>query len=324
MQTARDVLTPDALAMLQTIAQAGSFAGAARDLGLVPSALTYRVRQIEDALDVLLFDRSSRQARLTEAGTELLREGARLLVEIDAVANRVKRVATGWEPQLTIALDSVISRPTVMELCEGFFALDPPTRIKLRDEALSGTLLALATGQADLAIGVVLEPGYGAGSSAGSSAGIQGKLLGTLSFVYAVAPHHPLAAAPEPLSDALIQQHRAVAVADSVQRGSGVTLGLLSGQDVFTVATMQAKLDAQLRGLGSGFVPESMARPFVETGRLVVKKVERPESVIRVSYAWRLAAKATQGRALQWWLNQLESPPTRSALLQQRGLQAVD
>ena len=65
MQTARDVLTPDALAMLQTIAATGSFAAAARDLGLVPSALTYRVRQIEDALDVLLYDRSSRQARLT-------------------------------------------------------------------------------------------------------------------------------------------------------------------------------------------------------------------------------------------------------------------
>ena len=313
MQTARDVLTPDALAMLQTIAQAGSFAGAARSLGLVPSALTYRVRQIEDALDVLLFDRSSRQARATEAGAELLREGARLLMEIDAVANRVKRVATGWEPQLTIALDSIVSRPTVMELCEGFFSLKPPTRIKLRDEALSGTLQALASGQADLALGVVLEPA--------TSAGIQGKPLGKLSFVYAVAPHHPLASAPEPLSDALIQQHRAVAVADSVQRGSGLTFGLLSGQDVFTVATMQAKLDAQLRGLGSGFVPERMARPFIEAGRLVVKKVERPERVIRVSYAWRGSGKASHGRALQWWLQQLESPATRSALLQQhRGL----
>ena len=313
MQTARDVLTPDALAMLQTIAEAGSFAGAARSLGLVPSALTYRVRQIEDALDVLLFDRSSRQARVTEAGAELLREGARLLVEIDAVANRVKRVATGWEPQLTIALDSIVSRPTVMELCEGFFALNPPTRIRLRDEVLSGTLQALTSGQADLAIGVPLEPG--------SSAGIQSKLLGSIGFVYAVAPHHPLAAAPEPLSDAVIQQHRAVAVADSVQRGSGLTFGLLSGQDVFTVATMQAKLDAQLRGLGSGFVPESMARPFIEAGRLVVRQVERPERVIRVSYAWRGTTKAAQGRALQWWLHQLETPATRAALLvQHRGL----
>ena len=308
MQNPRDVLTPDALAMLQAIQAAGSFAAAARSLGLVPSALTYRVRQIEDALDVLLFDRRSRQARPTEAGSELLREGARLLQEIDAVANRVKRVATGWEPQLTIALDSIISRPTVMELCEAFFALNPPTRIKLRDEVLSGTMLALTSGQADLAVGVALEPG--------SSAGIHGKPLGTVSFVFAVAPHHPLAAAPEPLTDELIQQHRAVAVADSVPRGVGLTFGLLGGQDVFTVATMSAKLEAQLRGLGGGFLPESMARTFIEAGRLVAKKVERPERVIRVSYAWRGAAKPDQGRALQWWLQRLESPATRAALLQ--------
>ena len=307
MQTARDVLTPDALAMLQTIAATGSFAAAARELSLVPSALTYRVRRIEDALDVLLFDRSSRQARLTAAGAELLREGTRLLEEIDAVANRVKRVATGWEPQLTIAVDSIISKTTVLELCESFFALNPPTRIKLRDETLSGTLACLTSGQADLALGVA-EPS--------TNAGIHGKALGDVSFVYAVAPHHPLASAPEPLRDESIRQHRAVAVADTIARGNGMTVGLLGGQDVFTVATMKDKLDAQLRGLGSGFVPEGMARAYSETGRLVVKRMERPQRIVRVNYAWRSLTKADHGRALTWWLAQLESPTTRAALLE--------
>lgn len=307
MASARDVLTPDALALLQTIAQTGSFAAAARSLGVVPSALTYRVRQMEDALDVLLYDRSSRQARLTEAGLELLREGARLLEDIDAVANRVKRVATGWEPQLTIAVDSIISKATVMELCAAFFALNPPTRIKLRDETLSGTLEALMSGQADLALGV---------SEASTRAGIHSKPLGDVRFVYAVAPHHPLAKAPEPLKDEQVRQHRAVAVADTITRGGGITIGLLGGQDVFTVASMQAKLDAQLRGLGSGFVPECMARGYIETGRLVVKKMERPQRLIPVHYAWRSAAKSSAGRALQWWLAQLESPTTRVALLE--------
>lgn len=309
MRNPREVLTPDALAMLQTIADSGSFAAAARRLGMVPSALSYRVRQIEEALDALLYDRSSRQAKLTEAGAELLREGARLLEDIDAVANRVKRVATGWEPQLTIAVDSIIVKTTVMELCENFFALNPPTRIRLRDEALSGTLEALTSGQADLALGVM---------SMGNNADIQGQALGEIHFVFAVAPHHPLAKAAEPLTDALIQRHRAVAVADTVTRGKGVTIGLLGGQDVLTVASMQAKLDAQLRGLGVGFVPECMAHAAIETGRLVVRKTERPQRVAHINYAWRGTAKSAQGRALHWWLTQLESPLTRNALLRGR------
>jgi DNA-binding transcriptional LysR family regulator len=293
--------------MLQTIAASGSFAAAARNLGLVPSALTYRVRQVEDALDVLLFDRSSRQARLTEAGTELMREAGRLLDDIDAVANRVRRVATGWEPQFTIAVDSIIAKTTVMELCESFFTLNPPTRIRLRDETLSGTLEALTSGQADLALGVA-EPS--------NNAGIHGKVLGEVSFVYAVAPHHPLAVVTEPLKDEVVRQHRAVAVADTVGRGSGLTVGLLAGQDVFTVATMQAKLDAQLRGMGCGFLPECMARAYIETGRLVVRRMERAQRIVRVSYAWRSVSKSGHGRALKWWLAQLESPATRAALLE--------
>ena len=306
MQTARNVLTPEALAMLQTIASTGSFAAAARSLGMVPSALTYRVRQLEDALDVLLFDRSSRRALPTVAGRELLREGERLLEDLESVANRVKRVATGWEPQLTLAVDSIIAKATVMELVDSFFAQNPPTRIRLRDETLSGTLEALTSGEADLALGV---------ADLVQNTAIHAKPLGDVRFVYAVAPHHPLAQAREPLTDEAMRAHRAVAVADTVSRGRGVTFGLLGGQDVFTVATMQDKLDAQLRGLGCGSLPVCMAGPFIDTGRLVVKKTERAPRVVRVNYAWRAASSAT-GRALQWWLTQLESPTTRTALLE--------
>ncbi|MBR7799802.1 LysR family transcriptional regulator [Undibacterium fentianense] len=307
MNSPRDVLTPAALAMLQVIADSGSFAAASRQLNMVPSALTYRVRQIEDALDVLLFDRSSRQARLTAAGSELLEEGRHFLLEIDAIANRVKRVATGWEPQLTIAIDSIIDRGTVMDLCEDFFQMKPPTKLKLRTETLSGTLEALMTGQADLALGAVMD--------AHPKGGLQRELLGCVYFAFAVAPHHPLVHAPEPLSDQVIRQHRAVAIADSVQHGRSMSIGLLSGQDVFTVADLPAKLDAQVRGLGVGFLPTCVAQSYLDTGRLVEKKVERAQQRVQSYYVWRRAAKQQQGKALQWWLEQLAQPVTREALL---------
>lgn len=313
MNSPRDVLTPDSLSMLHAIEKAGSFAAAARQMHLVPSALTYRVRHIEDALDVLLFDRSSRQAKLTAAGRELLREGERLLADIDAIAHRVKRVATGWESQFTLAVDSVIDRMTLMELCEAFFALNPPTRLKIQDETLSGTLLALTQGRADLAVGI---PSNMQDLSAAS--GIHNQALGELIFVFAMSPNHPLAQLPEPLNDAQIGQHRAVAIADSAQIGSGVSIGLLPGQDVFTVSTMPSKVDALLRGVGVGFVPDVLARPWVDTGRLVTRTVERPERVAQLSYAWRTpdgSEGERGGRALQWWLKQLKSPTTRAALL---------
>jgi DNA-binding transcriptional LysR family regulator len=308
MQIPRDILTPEALAMLQTIGHSGSFAAAARALGLVPSALTYRVRQIEDALDVLLFDRSSKQAQPTAAGQELLREAARLLSDVDAVANRVKRVATGWEAVLTVAVDSIVARSVVMELSEAFLTTNPPTRLRLRYETLSGTLNVLTSGQADLALGVLLPTGL--------SSDFAHLPLGPVEFVFAVAPHHPLAAVADPLSDEVLQRHRAVAVADSVPRGTGLTVGLLGGQDVFTVPDMASKLDAQLRGLGGGFLPLSMVRPYLASGRLVTKKVSRAQRIGETHYAWRNSRKAAPGKALQWWLEQLQSKTTQQALLQ--------
>ena len=310
MPNHRDVLTPASLSMLQLIADAGSFAAAARAINMVPSALTYRVRQMEEALDVLLFDRASRQARLTEAGAELLREGAGLLAEVDAVANRIKRVATGWEAELTIAVDSVIDRATVMELCTSFFSLDPPTRLKLRSETLSGTLEALTSGEADIALGVVMD--------GNTHTGLHREPLGSVGFAFAVAPHHPLAQMPEPLPDSLIRQHRAAVISDSTRSGRSLSIGLLPGQDVFTVPDMPSKVDAQLRGLGVGFLPTCLAQPYIETGRLVVRRVERAEQKIQSSYAWRKSGSAGPGKALAWWLEQLQQPLTRAALLGER------
>ena len=321
-QTRRNALTPDALQMMDIIARTGSFAAAARELGRVPSALTYSVRQLEDALDVLLFDRSSRQARLTAAGQELLDEGRRLLAEMDAVANRVRRVATGWESELTVAVDDVISRLTVFELVEGFFAQrdsngnGPGTRLRLRNEVLAGLWESLVSGQADLAIGAMM--------STPPQSGIELRPLGEVAFVYAMAPHHPLASVTEPLSDAQMMAHRAVAVADSAQRASPLTVNLLPGQDVFTVPTMAAKIEALLRCLGCGFVPEPQVRAHLRTGRLVAKPVQRCRLPAQFGYAWRGAAtpqprKAPQGLALQWWLTQLSSPTTRQALLERHG-----
>lgn len=305
--TPRAALSPENLGLLEAVARLGSMAAAAREVGMVPSALTYRIRQVEDALDVLLFDRSARRAVLTPAGAELLRSGQYLLNELDAVAQRVKRVATGWEPQLTIAADAIIARATLFELCEAFYAEGAPTRLKLRAETLSGTVEALQSGQADMALGVPSDL---------ATTEFQSAPMGALQFVYAVAPHHALASATHSLSDEDMRDHRAVAVADSTQRGRGVTHNLLPGQDVLTVPTMQHKLEAQLRGLGSGFLPLPLAQPFINAGRLVVKTVQRPNRTLRVAYAWRQPrSTADTGRALRWWLDRLQSPKTRDALL---------
>jgi DNA-binding transcriptional LysR family regulator len=306
MHARRQVLTPDALEMMDTIARTGSFAAAARELGKVPSALTYNVRQLEDALDALLFDRSSRQARLTAAGEELLREGRHLLAQIDAVANRVQRVASGWETQLTIAVDGIISQGPLFDLMEAFYAMEPPTRLKIRNEVLSGTWEALSSGHADLALGV----------AAGRSGAVDVRMepMGDVTFVLVVAPHHPLALQKEAITPSELMAHRIIAVADTTRTLESTTVGILPGQDVLTLASLRDKHEALRRGLGCGYMPESMVHADVAAGRLVQKTVDQPPRVGTVHQAWRQKG-AQPGKALAWWLAHLGQPATRQALL---------
>ena len=245
-----------------------------------------------------------------------------LLHEMDAVAGRVQRIAGGWEAQLDICVEDVVSQQTVFDLVEAFCGVcrgggpavpeagASATRLRLRTEVLAGVWEALSSRQVDLAIGVadhLPNPG-----------GIQVRPLGDLHFVYCVAPHHPLAALQGMLTDDQLVQHRAVAVADTAQRLPPMTLNLLPGQDVMTVPNMRMKLNALLRCLGAGFIPEPLARPHVEAGTLVQKETARAAAVTQLHYAWRAERGGTAGlgRALQWWLGQLESPTTRRALLE--------
>jgi DNA-binding transcriptional LysR family regulator len=109
-----------------------------------------------------------------------------------------------------------------------------------------------------------------------------------------------------------------VAVADTAQRLAPATVNLLPGQDVLTVPNMRMKAEALLRCLGCGFIPEPLARPHLEAGTLVQKETARAPTVAQLHYAWRAERGGTAGlgRALQWWLQQLESPTTRRALLE--------
>ena len=312
----RRVLTPEALAMMDTIARTGSFAAAAREMGKVPSALTYSVRQLEDALDVLLFDRRSRQAELTAAGQELLVEGRRLLQEMDAVANRVRRIATGWESELTICIDDAVARRAVFDLMTAFYEQPagvegltggPPTRLKLRVEVLSGTWEALTTGYADLAIGTSTQPPGGS---------VHCETLGDIELIFCVAPHHPLASMPQPLAAAAMSEHRIVTVADTARNLPQITLGVVPGQDVLTMPSMAAKLEAMMRGLGCGHLPTPMVRRHIDAGRLVHLKTFQGPRIFPTNYAWRNTGQPP-GRALAWWLQQLQSETTRRALIEQ-------
>ena len=291
------ILTLDALEVLEAIDRRGSFAAAAVELDRVPSAITYTVRRLEEALDVLLFDRTGRRARFTPAGRELLERGRALLADAAAVEQRVQRVATGWESELRVAVDTIVPLTRVWPLVGRFYADcqerdQAHTRLRISQEVLGGGWDALAEGRVDLVLGASGDPPPGGG--------YRTRLMAEVPMVFVVAPRHALARAAEPLAESSILPHRAVVAADSSRRLPPRTVGLLTGQDTLTVPDLPAKLAAQVAGLGCGAIPWYLAADEVAAGRLVVKALETARPPSRAQAAWR---ESRPGKALAWWID---------------------
>ena len=74
----------EGLAIFAKVAQAHSFAGAAAELNLSKATVSKAISRLESRLKVRLFNRSSRQLSLTEAGNGLVGRAASLLSEAEA------------------------------------------------------------------------------------------------------------------------------------------------------------------------------------------------------------------------------------------------
>jgi DNA-binding transcriptional LysR family regulator len=289
-------LSLDALEIVETIARKGSFAGAAKELFRVPSTISYTVSKLEDDLGVRLFDRFGPKVALTAAGKELLKEGRYLLRAAGDLESRVRRVASGWETELAIGMDSMLSPAALQPDIEAFFGVADQTRLRLVSEVLSGTWDALLDRRVDLLVGAAGEGPSGGGYTA--------EPMGSIRFVFAVAPTHPLASLDRPLAKSDLLDHRVVAVSDSARQLGPRTVGLLYGQDTLAVPDMETKYAFQLRCLGVGFLPEAWARPAIEAGLLVEKEVVEPKPDETFYLAWR---SGEEGAALGWWLNRVRA-----------------
>ena len=288
-------LSIDVLLVLDAIDRKGSFAAAAQELHRVPSAITYTVQKLEQDLDLLLFDRRGHRAALTDAGRELLTEGRHILRAAGALEAHVKRVATGWEAELRIAYDDILPVHAMLALARDFHQQQCGTRLRISAEVFGGCWDALAAGRADLVIGASGDGPAGGGYST--------RQIGDVDWVFAVAPDHPLAAAPEPLTPDTILAHRAIVVADSSRNLPPRTAGLLTGQETLTVHNMSAKVLAQQMGLGVGHLPRVVAEKEVSAGRLVIKKTDESRLSSSLYMAWRGSHK---GKALAWWVKQVQ------------------
>lgn len=287
----------DQLRALEAVGRHASVTAAAAELYRSPSTVSYAVRRLEDALGVTLLDRSGHHVRLTAAGEVLVAEARTLLAQAEHTERRVRLVADGWEPRLTIAVSDLLPMGRVLELVRRFGRVAPQTEVRVTREVLSGGWDALVSARADLALGV---PEDGA-----PAVPVEMRPLAEVRFVFVLSPDHPLAALPAPLEAEQVAGARAVAASDSTRGLPARTLRILAGQSVLSVPDQLTKREAIRRGLGVGFLPAELVADDIARGRLVSPKLAfSNDDRARICYAWRAGET---GRGLRWLTQRMET-----------------
>jgi DNA-binding transcriptional LysR family regulator len=135
------------------VAEEGSFTRAARRLNVVQSAASAAVRRLERELDSRLFERTTHQVELTDAGAALLPEARRTLAAAAAAREAVDEVRGGLRGTVTLgAMQAQAMRAlTLAELIAAFRVQHPDVEVLLRQAGSLEMATAVRDGRLDLA-----------------------------------------------------------------------------------------------------------------------------------------------------------------------------
>lgn len=281
------MISLELIRLLRQIRDAGTLNQAAAMNGKAASALTYQVDKYENALGITLLRPHGRTVRLTEAALHICDAGADILSSVSSLETQAIAIGTGIEPRIRIAVDTWVSTDAVMRVIKEFLAEYPQVEIQLEHQVLQGTWEALTTHRVDLIVGAVAPKP--------SESGIQHLSLGLAHRVLVISPKHPLATRRSALTTEDLEGARWVVIRDSSLQSPARDQMPMTPQSMMLVDSLEAKVAAQLQGLGVGFLPPHVAKPLLDQGQLVELERDTNPPDIEMLLAWRTDSR---GRGL--------------------------
>ncbi|MQU07836.1 LysR family transcriptional regulator [Pseudomonas helleri] len=241
------------------------FTRAAERLHIEQPPLSRAIKELEEELDVILFDRDRRGTRLTAAGAAFLQDARRLFSVLEQARENAKAIASGLRGSLRIAVSDGAINPRLSAFLARCRAEEPEIEMRLTEVPLAEQLRGLRSG--DFLIGIAHTAEVGDG--------IVAKPIWRDPLVIAVPARHELLAHKEvPLHE--LGGHPLVLCDPQVCEGYCRELARLLGplEHRQNVVEHVASLDMMLTLVGAGYGVGFMAATKIPAS-------QRPDVVIR-------------------------------------------
>jgi DNA-binding transcriptional LysR family regulator len=290
-----DALTLDQMRIFVAAVEAGSFSAAARKLGRVQSAVSQSIAALESHLGVILFDRSGKAPRLTQAGAAMIKDARRLLERADELKARAASIASGVEPELSLAVDPIFPHEPLIASLKSLSVVFPKLPVTIFTENLGGSEQRLRDGAAQFAIAPTRLNGAG---------DLISEFLAAFDVAPVVSMDHPLAREPQPISRATLEPYVQLVLTDRTPLTQNFSGGIV-GHHIWRFADLSTRLEFLLAGFGWCNMPLHMVREPIAAGRLkALELAERDPFQFRV-HVMRMRGSEI-GRAGRWLIDDLQ------------------
>ncbi|CAH5148352.1 LysR family transcriptional regulator [Klebsiella oxytoca] len=245
-----------------TVARARSFTRAAAELGVSQSALSHTIRQLEERLGLRLLTRTTRSVSPTEAGERLLeRVSPRFAVIADVLAS-LRQLSSKIAGTVRITASDFAFNAFVWPRLSGELLKYPDLKLEIVNEPELKDIIAER-------FDAGIRPGDRIGKNMASvpvSPDLQTVIVATPAY---------FRGNPIPLTPGDLSQHSCINSRFSMKEGikawelkkGDINLTCrVEGPLIFN--SVYAALDAALAGYGLAYLPEMLARPWLESGRL--------------------------------------------------------
>jgi DNA-binding transcriptional LysR family regulator len=138
-----------------SVAEQGSFSRAASHLNVSQTAVSHRLRKLEENLGLQLFNRTTRQVTLTEAGAELLPKARTLVRDFEQQVSLVCSRHRDMTEELSFACMPTIAVHILAPVFEEFKRRQPDARVRLFDKSATEIGETVSSGLAEFGIAIL-------------------------------------------------------------------------------------------------------------------------------------------------------------------------
>jgi DNA-binding transcriptional LysR family regulator len=287
----------DQLNVFLTVADAGSFAAAARVLRRAVSVVSYQIDNLEAQLGVTLFERSAtRRPTLTAEGRALLGDACGIARSVDRLRARARGLLEGDEAKVSLVVDVLLPARRLADAARAFQEAHPLVPLQLHVESLGAVSNLVLDRTA--AIGVCGIPHV-------AHAELERTAAGSVQLVPVCAPSHPLAQRGS-IQPGEARDHIQLVLSERSRSSDGRDFGVLA-LETWRLADLSSKHALLLAGIGWGSLPRPMIEADLRAGRLVA--LDLPDWP-KIDYNFTVIHRTDTppGPAGRWLIRRLSAP----------------